>query len=49
MTKTLRDYILVWEREIICQECKRRVQMKTTLIKDHVILHHGRQDEKYER
>ena len=50
--KTLRDYILVWKREIIYQECKRRVQMKTTrvpLIKNDVILHHGRQDEKYER
>ena len=41
MTKTLRDYILVWKREIIYQECKRRVP----LIKDDVILHHGRQDE----
>ena len=50
VTKTLRDYnILVWKREIIYQECKRRIQMKTTLIKDDVILHHSRQDEKYER
>ena len=49
VTKTLRDYILVWKREIIYQECKRQVQMKTTLIKDDVILHHSRQDEKYER